>query len=61
MPLFSVALGVIMLAAFWIGGHVGDGLGALSVMTAMGLVFLVGGAARRFAGCAATAATSASR
>jgi hypothetical protein len=43
MPLFSVALGMIMLAAFWVGGHVGDGLGALGVMTVMGLVFLVGG------------------
>lgn len=43
MPLFSVALGAIMLAAFCIGGHVTDGLVALGVMTAMGLVFLVGG------------------
>lgn len=43
LPLFCVALGVIMLAAFWIGGHLGDGLGALGVMTVMGLVFLLGG------------------
>lgn len=43
MPLFSVALGAIMLAAFWIGGHLGVGLAALGVMTAVGLVLLVGG------------------
>ncbi len=43
MPLFSVALGAIMLTAFWIGGHPGDGLFALGVMTAMGLVLLAGG------------------
>ncbi len=43
MPAFSVALGVIMLAAMWIGGHPGSGFGALGVMTAMGVGFLFGG------------------
>ncbi len=43
LPLFSVALGAVMLAALWIGGHLGDGLGALGLMTALGLVFLLGG------------------
>jgi hypothetical protein len=43
LPAFSFGLGVIMLAALWIGGHPGDGLGALGVMTALGLVFLLGG------------------
>lgn len=43
LPLFSVGLGLIMLAAFWLGGHVGDGLGALAVMSALGLLFLLGG------------------
>jgi len=43
MPLFSLALGVAMLVAFWIGGNPIDGLAALAVMTATGLVFLLGG------------------
>ena len=43
MPAFSVALGVIMLAAMWIGGHPGSGFGALGVMTGLGAVFLFGG------------------
>lgn len=43
VPAFSLALGAIMLAALWIGGHPGGGLGALGVMTALGLVFLLGG------------------
>lgn len=43
LPLFSVALGAAMLAALWIGGHLGDGLGALGLMTGLGLVFLLGG------------------
>lgn len=56
-PQFPVALGLML----WLGGHPGSGLGALGIMTALGLVFLLGGAARRSAGCAATAATSALR
>lgn len=43
IPTFSVALGVIMLAAISIGGHPGSGLGALGVMIAVGVVFLIGG------------------
>lgn len=43
MPAFSVALGVIMLAAMWIGGHPASGFGALGVMSAVGVVFLFGG------------------
>jgi len=43
MPGFSVFLGLLMLAAFWIGGHPGDGLAALGVMAALGAVFLFGG------------------
>ncbi len=61
MPAFSVALGVIMLAALWIGGHPGSGLGALGVMTAFGGVLLLVGAARRSAASAGTGATSALR
>ena len=43
MPAFSVFLGLLMLAAFWIGGRPGDGLGALAVMAAVGALFLFGG------------------
>jgi hypothetical protein len=43
MPVFSVALGVVMLAAFWIGGNVGAGEVGLGLMVAMGLVFALGG------------------
>jgi hypothetical protein len=42
MPAFSVFLGLIMLAAFWIGGNPWDGLGALGIMTAVGAMFLLG-------------------
>ena len=32
LPLFSVALGVVMLAALWIGGHAEDGVFSLAVI-----------------------------
>jgi hypothetical protein len=43
MPLFSVSLGLVILAAFAIGGDVREGLFSLGVMTALGAVFLFGG------------------
>jgi hypothetical protein len=43
MPGFSLFLALLVLAAFWIGGHPGDGLGALGVMAAVGALFLFGG------------------
>jgi len=43
LPGFSVLLGLICAAAFWIGDEPGEALWALGVMTALGLVFLVGG------------------
>jgi hypothetical protein len=43
LPLFSLALGGAMLAAFWIGGNPEDGLAALAVMAGFGLVILLGG------------------
>ena len=42
MPAFSLFLGVLMLAAFWIGGSLVDGLTALGVMAALGAVFFFG-------------------
>jgi hypothetical protein len=43
MPLFSVALGVIMLVALSVGGQVGLGFMALGIMVGLGAVFLFGG------------------
>ncbi len=43
LPLFAVALGLIMLAAQWIGGHPGDGLVSLAIMVAFGSLVLFGG------------------
>ncbi|MEX2237754.1 MAG: hypothetical protein WEB00_09495 [Dehalococcoidia bacterium] len=42
MPLFSVGLGAVMAAAFWIGGSLESGLEALAVMAAVGAVFFFG-------------------
>jgi hypothetical protein len=43
LPLFSVALGLIMLAAMAVGGQVGLGFVSLGIMVAAGAAFLVGG------------------
>ena len=43
LPLFAVALGVIMLAAQWIGGHPESGLGSLGIMAAFAALVLLGG------------------
>lgn len=43
VPGVSLVLGLAMLAAFWAGDRPGDGLFALGVMGALGLVALVGG------------------
>jgi hypothetical protein len=39
MPLFSLALGAVMFAAFAIGGSPGEGAGAFAVMAAMAALF----------------------
>ncbi|HEY5197131.1 MAG TPA: hypothetical protein VIJ51_08905 [Solirubrobacteraceae bacterium] len=43
LPAFSVSLGLVLVAAFWIGGHPAEGLGGLGVMTVLALVSLLGG------------------
>ena len=43
LPLFSVALGFVMLAAMWIGGNPSTGLQSLAIMTAFGALILFGG------------------
>ena len=43
LPLFAVALGLVMFGAQWIGGHPLPGLGSLGIMTAFGALVLFGG------------------
>jgi hypothetical protein len=43
IPVFSVALGLVLLGAAILGGKPGDGLFALGVMTAFGALVLFGG------------------
>jgi hypothetical protein len=43
LPLFAVGLGLVMLAAQWIGGNPRSGLGSLGIMSAFGAVVLFGG------------------
>jgi len=43
LPLFAVALGLLVLAAQWIGGNPGSGLVSLGIMTAFGGLVLLGG------------------
>ena len=43
VPLFAVALGIVVFVAQWIGGNPGSGLVSLAIMTAFGAVLLFGG------------------
>lgn len=43
LPLFAIALGLMMLAAHWIGGNPRSGLESLAVMTTIGALVLFGG------------------
>jgi hypothetical protein len=43
LPLFSVALGLLLFAAQWVGGNPGSGLVSLGIMIAFGAVVLLGG------------------
>lgn len=43
LPLFSLGIGIVFLAALWAGGERGAGIQSLAVMAVLGLVFLVGG------------------
>ena len=40
LPAFSLALGLAILAAFWIGGEPGEGLWGLGIMAVVGVGFL---------------------
>ena len=41
MPLFCLALGVIVFVASWLGGQLGSGLVSLAIMAGVGLFFLL--------------------
>jgi hypothetical protein len=43
LPAFSVALGLVMGAAFWAGGNGGSALFAVALMSTVGLAILLGG------------------
>ena len=43
VPLFSVALGIVLFVAQWIGGAPASGLESLAIMTAFGALLLFGG------------------
>jgi hypothetical protein len=43
VPLLSVALGVVVFAAQWIGGDPGSGLVSLAIMVGFGALILLGG------------------
>ncbi len=43
LPLFCVALGLVIFGAQWIGGDAGSGLVSLGIMTAFGALVLLGG------------------
>ena len=43
LPLFAVALGIVMFVAQWIGGNPLSGLGSLGIMATFGALVLFGG------------------
>lgn len=43
LPLFAVALGLVLGGAQWAGGNPAAGAGSLGIMVVAGLVFLLGG------------------
>jgi len=43
LPSFSLALGLVILAVAWLGGHPGEGVFGLAGLTVFGLIFLLAG------------------
>jgi len=43
LPSFCLAVGLVMLAVSWLGGHPGEGVISLAVLAAFGLVILLAG------------------
>jgi hypothetical protein len=61
MPLFSLALGAAIFAAFAIGGDAGQGALSFAVMAAVAALFYFGGRSETLRGLGGPAATSAGR
>ena len=43
LPLFCVGLGIVVLAASWLGGQLGAGLISLAILAGFGLFLLLAG------------------
>lgn len=43
LPVFTVAIGAVFMAAQWIGGHPRDGVVSLVILTAVGVAILLAG------------------
>jgi len=43
LPSFSLALGLVILGASWLGGHPGEGVISLAILAAFGLFVLLAG------------------
>jgi hypothetical protein len=43
LPLFSLGLGVVVLAVSWVGGSLGSGLVSLAILAGFGLFILLAG------------------
>ncbi len=43
LPVFALALGIVFMAAMWVGGQPWLGVSALGIMAALAAVFLLGG------------------
>src|SRR5262249_47743868 len=61
LPSFSLVLGLVILAAAWLGGQPGEGVFGLVGLTVFGLIFLLAGRSEAIRGLRGDAATSASR
>jgi uncharacterized membrane protein YgaE (UPF0421/DUF939 family) len=61
MPAASLAIGLAMLVAYWIGDDRGAGFGALGVMSAVAALFYFGTRSETLQGLGGPAGTSAGR
>ena len=55
LPVFSLGLGVVILAAGWLGGHPGAGAVSLAIMAGFGLFLLLAGRSETIRGLRGTA------
>ena len=50
LPLFSLGLGVVVLAVSWVGGSLGSGLVSLAILAGFGLFILLAGCSETIRG-----------